>query len=290
MRDDAVNDELKRYYELLGVAPGASAQELKEAYRDLAKVWHPDRFSHDPRLQQKAQEKLKEINEAYDRLTTRKHERPPRPNPAPDSTRTRAAASQGRKLPRLVLTTAVVLCVACLAALSSRVMPPGARPSPERTPPSEATQAPDSDKGQQRESSARTAAGRPVRAKERAESQPTSEAKPGGDTGSGPRVQQLRPMPTVTVKIDALTGQLATQDCPNVSTMTYPAGDEPRRYCTAHHRTKVQPEPERPGGSRLKSIGKGLTKPFKWLGGGSGAGVGERRDAQPDGGDGTKNR
>ena len=32
----------------------------------MAKVWHPDRFGHDERLQKKAQEKLKEINEAYE--------------------------------------------------------------------------------------------------------------------------------------------------------------------------------------------------------------------------------
>src|SRR5215210_1808124 len=63
-------DDLRRCYDVLGVACGASAQELKAAYRDLAKVWHPDRFTHDPRLQQKAQEKLKEINEAYAQLTS----------------------------------------------------------------------------------------------------------------------------------------------------------------------------------------------------------------------------
>ena len=65
-----MSDELNEYQALLGVAPNASAQELKAAYRDLAKVWHPDRFSHDPRLQQKAQEKLKAVNEAYDLLTS----------------------------------------------------------------------------------------------------------------------------------------------------------------------------------------------------------------------------
>src|SRR3712207_4639826 len=70
MRGDALDEELERYWELLGVRPRASAQELKEAYRDLAKVWHPDRFAHDPRLQRKAQEQLKEINEAYRRLVS----------------------------------------------------------------------------------------------------------------------------------------------------------------------------------------------------------------------------
>src|SRR4029079_15571064 len=51
-------------------------RELKAAHRDLAKVWHPDRFVHDPRLQEKAQEKLKEINEAYDLLSSGKIPRP----------------------------------------------------------------------------------------------------------------------------------------------------------------------------------------------------------------------
>ena len=59
---------LDQYYKILELKPGASPDQVKQAYRDLARVWHPDRFSHDPRLQQKAQEKLKEINHAYERL------------------------------------------------------------------------------------------------------------------------------------------------------------------------------------------------------------------------------
>ncbi len=61
-------DEIDRYYEILELEPGASPEEVKRAYRDLAKVWHPDRFPNDPRLQLRAQEKLKEINEAYEQL------------------------------------------------------------------------------------------------------------------------------------------------------------------------------------------------------------------------------
>lgn len=61
-------DDIDRYYEILELKFGASPEEVKRAYRDLVRVWHPDRFSHDPRLQQKAQEKLKEINEAYEKL------------------------------------------------------------------------------------------------------------------------------------------------------------------------------------------------------------------------------
>lgn len=60
-----------KYYEILGVNPNASAKEIKLAYRDLAKVWHPDRFTHEPRLQKKAQKKFAEINEAYTKIQTK---------------------------------------------------------------------------------------------------------------------------------------------------------------------------------------------------------------------------
>jgi hypothetical protein len=53
------------YYDVLGLRPGASTAEIKHAYRRLVRQWHPDRFTHDPRSQRVAEEKLKEINEAY---------------------------------------------------------------------------------------------------------------------------------------------------------------------------------------------------------------------------------
>ena len=59
---------IKKCFEVLGLRPGATEEEIKETVRDLVKVWHPDRFNDNARLQQKAQEKLKEINEAYDTL------------------------------------------------------------------------------------------------------------------------------------------------------------------------------------------------------------------------------
>lgn len=61
-------DNLDEYYKILGLESGASEERVKQAYRDLVNVWHPDRFSHDPRLQRKAEEKLREINQAYERL------------------------------------------------------------------------------------------------------------------------------------------------------------------------------------------------------------------------------
>ena len=53
---------------ILEVEPGASLEEIKQAFRDQAKVWHPDRFANDIRLQKKAEEKIKQISLAYRRL------------------------------------------------------------------------------------------------------------------------------------------------------------------------------------------------------------------------------
>jgi len=50
------------------VDANVTPEQLKQAYRDLVRIWHPDRFTHDPRLQRKAEAKLKEINEAYEQL------------------------------------------------------------------------------------------------------------------------------------------------------------------------------------------------------------------------------
>jgi DnaJ domain len=56
------------YYAVLGLRSGASTTDIKYAYRKLVKQWHPDRFTHDPRSQRIAEEKLKEINEAHDAI------------------------------------------------------------------------------------------------------------------------------------------------------------------------------------------------------------------------------
>lgn len=53
---------------VLGLTPGAAPDEIKEAWRDLCRVWHPDRFGSDERLRTKATARLAEINEAYQTL------------------------------------------------------------------------------------------------------------------------------------------------------------------------------------------------------------------------------
>ena len=47
--------DIKRCYEILELEPTASVKDLKQAYKDIVNVWHPDRFSHSTRLKKKAE-------------------------------------------------------------------------------------------------------------------------------------------------------------------------------------------------------------------------------------------
>lgn len=54
-------------YKVLDIKHGASYDEIKKAYRELAKKYHPDKYQNNP-LADLAEEKMREINEAYDTL------------------------------------------------------------------------------------------------------------------------------------------------------------------------------------------------------------------------------
>ena len=58
-------------YQILNIPPTATDEEVKRAYRDLARKYHPDNY-HDNPLADLAQEKMKEINEAYETIRTQR--------------------------------------------------------------------------------------------------------------------------------------------------------------------------------------------------------------------------
>ena len=72
--------DLTQAYRVLGLAPGATFDEVKTAYRDLAQVWHPDRVLENVRLREKAVRNLQRINEAFEVL---RHYRAPAELAAP---------------------------------------------------------------------------------------------------------------------------------------------------------------------------------------------------------------
>lgn len=60
--------DINHFYDILEIGAEATESEIKLAYRDLINVWHPDRFSGNPRLREKAEEKLREYNLAYEKV------------------------------------------------------------------------------------------------------------------------------------------------------------------------------------------------------------------------------
>jgi len=65
-------NDIRECYEALELEYGASLDQVDKAYRELTKVWHPDRFlKEDPSLQEKARHKQRQINVAYERLQAR---------------------------------------------------------------------------------------------------------------------------------------------------------------------------------------------------------------------------
>lgn len=58
---------MKNPYDVLGISPSATNEEVRNAYRELAKKYHPDNYVDSP-LAEMAEERMKEINEAYDEI------------------------------------------------------------------------------------------------------------------------------------------------------------------------------------------------------------------------------
>lgn len=211
-------------YELLGVKPGVSNRELKAVHRDLAKVWHPDRFLHDPRLQEKAQEKLKEINEAYELLISGKT---PRPAPTPQSVYSEPARASNWKWVAVPLFVFVAVFGITTRTLLQRRSPPAPRPEVQEEP--------------ARNASVRT---EPVPTRSDAVRK-TNRDEPVVTTAS--EAPPTAALETVTVTIDPESGLLAKPECRLRSRMTYPRASAPTTYCNLNH----APPPKE---SRIKSL------------------------------------
>lgn len=255
-------DERVRCLELLGMKPGASVQEIKAAYRDLAKVWHPDRFAHDPRLQEKAQDKLKEINEAYEALISGRYTqsagsaRPSSEPPASNAHQPRSQNNAGRYLwPMMILlacAAVIVFFVSTRPVRSDRSDDEQLSVTPSQPAPEEVAE---------RDEAALNRKEKKIVEKQKA-STAASSMRPIESQAP------VRALPTVTVTIDPTTGQLATANCPIKSSMTYVGGQEPRGSCSANHRpadSTAESQPDSKKKSRLKSVVNRMAAPARWL-------------------------
>ena len=237
-----MSTEPGRAYDVLGVKPGVSDRELKAAHRDLAKVWHPDRFLHDPRLQEKAQEKLKEINEAYEQLISR-HKRPIPAPPPPRRAQTdrveevsvsrRSGAGWHWYVALSLVVFGVVFALTTQKLLRARQQPL------ERTEVEESVEQP---------TDVRQEPTHTVRNRTENDSALSTEAV--NESAAAPASESTPAVPTVTVVIDPASGLLANPSCPVKTRMTYPSGSEPRGHCNVTH--IVKPEKE----SGIKGLAK----------------------------------
>ena len=60
--------ELEQCFVLFDLDRSCTPEQVRQAHRDLVHIWHPDRFGDNLRLRRKAEDKLKEINAAYDQI------------------------------------------------------------------------------------------------------------------------------------------------------------------------------------------------------------------------------
>ena len=59
---------IQKALKILDLDADATQEQIRQAYTDLAQVWHPDKHPDNPRLNQKAERKIKEINGAFETL------------------------------------------------------------------------------------------------------------------------------------------------------------------------------------------------------------------------------
>lgn len=234
--------DLSKAYELLGIKPGVSSRELKAAHRDLAKVWHPDRFVHDPRLQEKAQEKLKEINEAYELISSGKTPRATPPPPSPRQTVYDAVPR--RSIPRRSSWTWAVVPVVLFAAVfavTTKFLFERRSHAPQPLQKIEEAVSLPAEAATRNDPNTRSDVTRKPNRNDEFVPEESSASTETSSSAATPAVA------TVTVLIDPNSGLLAKPDCPVHTRMTYPSGSQPSSYCNLNH----APPPKE---SKIKAI------------------------------------
>ena len=109
---------------ILGIKHDAGPDEIKQAYRDLVKIWHPDRFPGDIRVQEKAQEQLKNINSAYRTLIENNpghYQGGAEPDNTASTMRTADSGRVHRRFSTIRRTVVCLLILACFGVLLASV-------------------------------------------------------------------------------------------------------------------------------------------------------------------------
>jgi len=101
------NENFSHYFKILGIEPSSDWQQVRKAYRHKARIWHPDRLPDIDNLRSQAEEKFKDVNNAFHTLSAyhRRHGRLPKVHTAEQKNRHKAKAHTPNTAKSSTLTT-----------------------------------------------------------------------------------------------------------------------------------------------------------------------------------------
>jgi hypothetical protein len=141
---------MKKYFEILELDVSAPIEEVEQAYKELAEAWRPENYQNLPRFKRKAEIRLEEINDAYERIRSYLLVKPsgedkmvldlpedPSPEPEPETPPAEetplsliSTPSQRKKLLPVLITVVAVLGALALYLISDRQKPQKQMPQP----------------------------------------------------------------------------------------------------------------------------------------------------------------
>jgi hypothetical protein len=238
---------------------GRYSRRAKSCLSRSGESWHPDRFTHDPGLQTRAQERLKQINEAYNSLISgrAKRARSSQTSQTDGSYRARSPKYGTHPTVRWSMILTVILIFGAAFFFTSRSLLQTRQQATQDMSSIEAVQPAAHDKTNDVD----TRTSRGTTSERRTETSAPDESIVSTTAAETPVVQ---PMSTVTVVIDPDTGLLARAECPVKGRMTFAAGTEPHGLCNVHT-PETKAAAARANESRVKSVAKRITSPSKWF-------------------------